>query len=149
MGEHCWTLENMKVMTHLLPDKMFLALGAGFIDGVPNWLYWDVPYKEIKANISTGNLLAPISKPVLITKAIKVEERNHLSLCFDNLVMRFTSSWGVIKPGIIENGEKRAKSIDTVVVLPNQSTNYAMSNKQSQWSNMAQSVKYSANSFGA
>lgn len=60
MGEHQQTLEMMKVMTHILPDDMFLVLGAGLIDGVPNCVYGNVPHEKLQANLDTDNLPAAV-----------------------------------------------------------------------------------------
>ena len=62
MGEHRRTLEMMKVISHILPDEMFLNLGAGLIDGVPNCLYSDVPNEELEANLAIYNLPGAMKK---------------------------------------------------------------------------------------
>ena len=50
-------LEMMKVMSHILPNEMLLNLGERLLNGVPNCLYGDIPNEELKANLSTDNLL--------------------------------------------------------------------------------------------
>jgi hypothetical protein len=107
MGEHRRTLEMMKVMSHILPDEMFLGLGAGLIDGVPNCLYGDVPNEELQVNLATENLPGAMKKPELIDKAIRKEEVNHLSMTFDRDLAMFTPNIGIIKLGILEKQGKK------------------------------------------
>ena len=109
LGEHRRTLEMLKVMTHILPDEMFLGLGAGLIDGVPNCMYGDVPNEELMANLATENLPGAMRKPALINKAIKKEEVNHLSMTFDRKLAMFTPHIGIIKLGIIEKEGKKSR----------------------------------------
>ena len=85
-----------------MPDNRYLALGNGLIDGVPNCLYGDVPASELEASLSTPNLVAAERKPDLINKAIKKEEKNHLSIVTSGTVARYTRDIGIIKLGIVE-----------------------------------------------
>jgi len=109
MGEHRRTLEMMKVMSHILPEDMFLGLGAGLIDGVPNCLYGDVPNEELQTNLATENLPGAMKKPELIDKAIRKEEVNHLSMTFDRDLVMFTPHIGIIKLGILDKKGKKSR----------------------------------------
>ena len=42
-GEHRRTDQMLRVMSHILPDELFLELGAAMIDGVPNLLNAELP----------------------------------------------------------------------------------------------------------
>ena len=75
MNEHRRTLEMMKVTSHIMPTDKYLALGAGIIDGVPNFLYGDVPASELESNIASPNLPSARKNPDILDKAIKKEEK--------------------------------------------------------------------------
>ena len=46
-GEHRMTDEMLRVMSHILPDKLLLELGAGLVDGVPNFLNAEIENNEL------------------------------------------------------------------------------------------------------
>ena len=55
-GEHRQTNQMLRVMSHILPEELFLELGAAMIDGVPNLLNTELPSEEVASLLATPNL---------------------------------------------------------------------------------------------
>ena len=107
MNKHRRNLKVLQVMSHIMPTDRFLALGAGLVDGVSNFLYSYVLLLELKANISTPNLPSVTRNPELIDKAIRKEEKNILSLCHNNVATTFIPDLGIIKLGVVDKQGKK------------------------------------------
>ena len=109
MGEHRRTVQALRILSHILPDKLFLPYAATLIEGVPNCLHGHVPSDELYTNLATDNLQSVKHKPELVTKAIKKEKVNHLSFTCSRELARFTPNLGVIKIGILSKEGKKSR----------------------------------------
>ena len=81
-SEHRRIDEMLQVMSHILPNQLFLELATGLIDGVPNLLNTEIPSEEVASLLTTNNLPTVAKNPELVDKTILKEERNHLSMVF-------------------------------------------------------------------
>ena len=55
-GEHRRTNQMLQVMSHILPDDLFLELAAVMVDGIPNLLNAELPSEELASFLATLNL---------------------------------------------------------------------------------------------
>ena len=108
-GEHRRTNLMLQVMSHILPDELFLELAAAMVDGVPNRLNAELPIKEVARLLATPNLSTVAKNPELIVKAILKEEHNHLSMVFSSHLTAFTPNLGIIKLGILDKKHKKPR----------------------------------------
>ena len=69
-SEHWRTDEMLQVMSHILPNNLFLELATGLIDGVPNLLNTEIPSKEVASLLSTSNLPTVAKNLESVDKAI-------------------------------------------------------------------------------
>lgn len=109
MNEHHCNLQMLKVMSHIIPTDHFLTLGAGLVNGVPNFLYGNVPLSKLESNLLTPNLPTATKNPEPIDKAIEKEERNHLSLYHSNVVTTFVPDVGIIKLGVVDKQGRKLR----------------------------------------
>ena len=71
-----WTGENqridkmLQVMSHILPDNLFLELSAGLIDSAPYLLNTEILSKEVTGLLTTSNLPTVAKNPELVDRAI-------------------------------------------------------------------------------
>ena len=122
-GEHRRTDQMLRVMSHILPDDLFLELAAGLVDGVPNLLNTELPSEEVASLLTTDNLPTFARNPELVDKAILKEERNHLSLVFSKHLAYFTPNLGIIKLGILDKKNKKPRMYRHGSYLSETSTN--------------------------
>ena len=109
MGQHRRTDEMLRIMSHILPDKLFLQLGAGLIDGVPNYLHGSIETEELDRYMAEDNLPSVQKMPDLVDKAINKEETRHLSMVFSRQMARYTPNIGIIKLGILNHKHKKPR----------------------------------------
>ena len=105
----------LRVMSHILPEKEFLELGAALVDGVPNQLVAEIEQEELQEMINRENLPNVKTNPELMEKAILKEERNHLSMTFSRLLTRYTPNIGIIPLGILIKLYKKRECTDMEV----------------------------------
>ena len=55
-GEHRRTDEMLRVMSRILPNKLLLELGAGLIDGVPNFLNAEIENNELQETMECDKM---------------------------------------------------------------------------------------------
>ena len=89
-GEHTQFLEILKVMSTFAPADMLLVLAGSIVNRVSKSFYRDISNRELEINLTFSNLLAAMKKPELLDKALKKEEKNHVSLGFDRDIITFT-----------------------------------------------------------
>ena len=82
MGQHWRTDKMICIMSHILPDKLFLQLGAGLIDGVPNYIHGSIETAELDRYMAEDNLSSIQKMPDLVDKEINKEETQHLYIVF-------------------------------------------------------------------
>lgn len=99
----------LRVLSHILPDKLFLELAAGLIDGVPNHLVAEIKEEETREMLQRNKLSNIASNPELVEKAILKEERNHLSLTFSRLLVYYTPNIGRLIMGILNKLHKKPR----------------------------------------
>ena len=82
----------LHIMSHILPDKLFLQLGAGLIDDVPNYLHGSIETAELDRYMAKDNLPSVQKMLDLVDKAINKEETRHLSMVFSRQMARYTQN---------------------------------------------------------
>ena len=122
-SEHWRTDEMLQVMSHILPNNLFLELATGLIDGVPNLLNTEIPSKEVASLLTTSNLPTVAKKSELVDKAILKEEPNHLSMVSSKHLAHFKPNLGIIKLGILDQKHKKPRMYRHGSFLSESSTN--------------------------
>ena len=87
---------------------MLFQLGAGLIDGVPNYLHGAIE-TELDRYMVEDNLPSVKKLPDLVDKAINKEETRHLSMVFSRQMAWYTPNIGIIKLGILNHKHTKTR----------------------------------------
>ena len=113
----------LRVVSHILPDKLSQELTWGLIDGVSNLLNIELPSKEVANLLSMNTLPTMVKNPELVDKAILKEEHNHLSMVFSKHLAYFTPNLGIIKLDIFDKKPKKPRMCCHGSIFSESSTN--------------------------
>ena len=111
MNEHRRTLQMLASMSHIMPDKIWRELGAGMVEGVPNFFHGDIEYDEFSAASKEKNLPAARQRPGVVEKALTKEIKSQASITFSEIIREYTPHLGFILLGVVVKQHKKDRMI--------------------------------------
>jgi hypothetical protein len=99
-GDHRRVQEMLWTIRPVIKEETFNELAPGYIDGVPNFFYANVPYEEFQLYKANATLKNISEHPELVRKQVVKEDSRDLTLTFDERIVDFIQHCGIIQVGI-------------------------------------------------